>query len=114
MKYHIVSIPLWSREKGDYTARVTVPEELTHSALYNHTEAGKRVLFAIGGTAENGFCDNWDIYADEKGTLYSIARYGTTCESTFFGDVRHVRRLINQGHFHDTLTAYGRRLMEGA
>ena len=62
-------------------------------------------LFATGG-------GNWDYYANEKGTLYYIAKFGSGAASGYFGDCNHVRHLIYKGHFNPAqLTAYGRQLM---
>lgn len=113
MKEYTVFIPSYAPTRGEYEKPATIPEQLENHTFYGHTEHGKRILFAIGGTENDNFCSNWDIYADERGTLYSIARPGSGAGSTFFGDVAHVRNLIRAGHFSATLTEYGRRIMEG-
>lgn len=113
MKEYKVNIPSYSTTRGEYEKPATIPEELETFSFYNRTEHGRRILFAIGGTEKDNFCSNWDIYADERGTLYSIARPGSGAQSSYFGDVNHVKNLIRAGHFWHTLTEYGRRLMEG-
>ena len=102
----------YSRERGEYEQETETAETLTgyKSCCGLYFEIPLK-LFAIGGKPENNFSDNWDIYADEKGTLYSIARPGSGCGCTFFGDKNHIKNLIRQGHFSDTLTEYGKQLM---
>lgn len=101
----------WNKTRGEYEQETETAEILNGYMLYNSHCDGVLTLFAIGGKKENNFSDNWDIYADKKGTLYSIARPGTGCCSTFFGDKNHIKNLIRQGHFSDTLTEYGEQLM---
>lgn len=99
-------------------------EYITHSTGYNaklkkeyertHTTPdilNGMKLFAIGGNITNDFSTNWDIYANDHGTLYSIARPGTGCKNSYFGDVNHIRHLMRSGYWHDTLTSYGFSLM---
>ncbi|MBR2579211.1 MAG: hypothetical protein IKE41_03665 [Clostridia bacterium] len=97
--------------RGEYEQETETAETLNgykSGGLYFNTFL---ILFAIGGNAENNYCDNWDIYADKKGTLYSIARPGTSCGNSYFGDCNHIKNLIRQGYFSDTLTEYGKALM---
>lgn len=101
----------WSKERCEHEQETETAETLNSYILYNSHYDGKLTLFAIGGKKENRFCDNWDIYADEKGVLYSIARPGTGCGSTFFGDKNHIKNLMKQGYFSDTLTEYGKKIM---
>lgn len=42
-----------------------------------------------------------------------IARPDSGASNSSFGDVRHVKNLMRQGYFSDTLTDYGKILMEG-
>lgn len=101
----------WSKEKGEYKQETETAETLKGYASGKlYFEIPLR-LFAIGGNKQDNFCNNWDIYADKKGALYSIARPNSGCGSTFFGDCNHIKALIRQGYFHDTLTEYGRQLM---
>lgn len=75
------------------------------SAFCKFVEYSSLRLFA----RENG---NWDLYANEKGTLYYIAKFGSGAASGYFGDCNHVRHLIYKGYFNPAqLTAYGRQLM---
>ena len=113
MKYNTL-IPSYDIEKKqEYNKPYVTADTLTEYKLYKRTEQGKRILFAIGGSLKDGFCHNWDIYADEKGNLYSIARKGSGCEGTYYGDIRHIKHLMRTGHWHDTLTPYGFKLMKG-
>lgn len=110
----IAHIPHYSKERGEYQTEYRPAATLTTYRLYEHTEtpAAPRVLFAIGGTEEDGFSSNWDIYADPTtGTLYSIARPESGAGGTYFGHCDHVRNLMRQGSFSDTLTEYGKELM---
>ena len=110
MKTHFTS---WNATRGEYEQETETAETLkgyqSSCGLYFETEL---TLFAIGGEEKGGYSSNWDIYADKKGTLYSIARPGSTAESTYFGDKHHIKNLIRQGYFHNTLTDYGRQIME--
>lgn len=82
------------------------PEILKKYELYGHIESGHTLrLFAIGNA-------NWDYYADEKGTLYSIAKPGSKADGTYFGDCAHIRYLQRTTGFNATFTEYGKRLME--
>lgn len=101
----------FNRERGEFEQETETAETLNGYILYNSHCDGVLTLFAIGGKPENNFSHNWDIYADEKGRLYSIARPGTRCGSTIFGDKNHVKNLIREGCFSDTLTEYGKQLM---
>ena|GEM_PF-5915412 len=96
-------IPRYDVEaKKEYNQEHETPEKLNNL-----------MLFAIGGNITDSFCTNWDIYADESGTLYSIARDPKTgCKNSYFGDVHHIRDLMRCGHWHDTLTTYGFNLMK--
>ena len=81
------------------------PEILKEYELYGHTENYHTLtLFAVSGS-------NWDYYADETGTLYSIAKPGSGCQGTFFGDCNHIRHLINEGYWDGIFTEYGKKLM---
>ena len=111
MKLYRTLIPTWTKETGDTTKEAITPEYLTSYSLYDHEETGKRFLFAIGGKPENGFSSNWDLYIDDRGTIYSIAREGSTAHGTYYGDKNHIKRLIREGHFSDTLTEYGQSSM---
>lgn len=115
MKAYTTTIPTWSESRGEYKKPATTPEILNRYLLYGHeeTHAAPLVLFAIGGKPEDNYCSNWDIYADSKGTLYSIARPGSGASGSYFGDAAHVKRLMKQGYFSDTLTAYGEKLLKG-
>lgn len=58
---------------------------------------------------------NWNIYTDRtKKAFYCIAKPGTGCESSWFGDRRHIQRMIQEGHIRRSeLTRLGRRLILG-
>jgi len=102
----------WNKERGEYQKETETAETLKgyqSGGLYFETEL---ILFAIGGKPEENYCNNWDIYADKKGVLYSIARPKSTCSSTIFGDRNHIKRLIKQDCFSYTLTDYGKQIME--
>lgn len=67
---------------------------------------GNNRLFA---TSDGG---NWNYYANNKGIIYYIAKFGSGAASGYFGNCSHIRHLIKQGYFKPTqLTAYGRELM---
>lgn len=108
MKTHFTS---WNATRGEYKQETETAETLTGYKSGNLFFEIPLTLFAIGGKKEENFCSNWDIYADKKGALYSIARPNSGCGSTIFGDCNHVKNLIRQGYFSDTLTEYGRQLM---
>ena len=103
----------WSKEKGEYKQETTTAETLTGYTSCGLCFSVDLRLFAIGGSDTDNFCGNWDIYADNKGTLYSIARPNSGAGNSYFGDCDHVKYLMRKGYFHDTLTPYGRQLMEG-
>lgn len=113
MKMYTVSFTKWRRDIGEYKEAVSIPESLESYSLYGHTEtyAAPLILFAIGGSEKDGFCDNWDLYIDKKGTIYSIARPGSGADGTLFGDIQYIKHLIRMGGFSDTLTEYGRAKM---
>lgn len=102
----------WSRERGEYKQETETAETLKGYNSCGMFFETSLTLFAIGGKKENDFCDNWDIYANKEGTLYSIARPNSGCGNSYFGDKNHIKRLIKQGLFSDTLTEYGRQIME--
>ena len=106
-------IPTWTIETGDSTKDATTADILYKYSFYGReeTHAAPLVLFAIGGKKADGFTSNFDIYADNKGTLYSIPRKGSGCRGTYFGDVNHIRHLMRQGYFSGTLTLYGLKMM---
>lgn len=106
-------IPTWTKETGDSNKEARTADILNKYSIYGREEshASPLVLFAIGGKREEGFSDNWDIYADKNGTLYSIPRNGSGCSGTYFGDVNHIKNLMRKGHFSDTLTIYGLKMM---
>lgn len=98
---YLTQIPAYNAETHtEYTKLHTTPDNLNNM-----------VLFAIGGSLKDDFCTNWDIYATEDGTLYSIARNGSGCRNTYFGDVNHIRHLMREGYWSSTLTPYGFKLM---
>lgn len=103
----------WSKDRGEYKQETTTAETLTGYTACGMFFSVNLTLFAIGGREEDHFCNNWDIYADKNGTLYSISRPMSGCGNSIFGDCDHVKHLIRQGYFHDTLTTYGRQMMEG-
>ncbi len=58
---------------------------------------------------------NWDIHINSDGKALSIAT-AKGCESTFFGDVNHIRKLIANNLFNDELagiTEHGRKCLSG-
>lgn len=113
MKTYKTHFTTWSRDRGEYEQETETAEILYTYKLYNRVETFRAplILFAVGGNEKNNFSDNFDIYADKTGHLYSIARPGTGCEGTHFGDANHIRHLMRQGCWRDTLTEYGRELM---
>jgi len=61
---------------------------------------------------------NWDIYVDEKGALYSVAKPECRGENgynmdTFFGDKHHIRRLMAKGYFTCKPTDAGLGILSG-
>lgn len=110
---YITHFTSYTAERGEFKQETTTEETLTGYTACGLFFEKKLKLFAIGGTLEEGFCSNWDIFADETGALYSIARPGTTCGNSYFGNREHVQYLIMQGYFHDTLTEHGKKIMKG-
>jgi hypothetical protein len=62
---------------------------------------------------------NWDIYADEKGRLYSVGKpelrgaNGRDMD-TMYGDKHHIKKLMSQGYFtYKAVTEAGLELMSG-
>ena len=54
---------------------------------------------------------NWDIYTDGK-HMYSVAKPFTGAEDTQYGDIRHIKRMIKEGHIERSeLTKLGRHLL---
>lgn len=54
---------------------------------------------------------NWDIYTDGK-YMYSIAKPGSQANDSQYGDIRHIRRMIREGHIERSeLTRLGRHLL---
>lgn len=102
----------WNQERGEHEQETTTADKLTAWALYGREERGELYLFAIGGTESDNYSDNWDIYTDARGHLYSIARPGTTCGGTHYGDTRHIWQLMREGNWNDTLTPLGHAMME--
>lgn len=73
---------------------------------------GNNILFAIGGSIKDGFLHNWDYYINpDDGTLYYIAREGSSCKSGYFGDVSHIKYLMNTTGFSGVLTPAGFKAM---
>lgn len=109
MKIYKTNIPCWSKERGDYDKPAETPEKLYSYSFYNHQETTEKplILFAIGGNEKDNYSSNFDYYMKEDGTIYSIPRKESGCRGTYFGDVNHIKRLIRQGHFHNTFTTYG-------
>lgn len=63
--------------------------------------------------AESDPHSNWDLYINDKGQCISKAKKAG-CQSTFFGDVNHVAKLITQDHFNvNNLNEYGRKCLSG-
>lgn len=56
---------------------------------------------------------NWDLYADNQGRVFAIAKTGSGASSCYFGDRVHIRRLINRGIFDHIFTEYGLQFMQG-
>lgn len=51
---------------------------------------------------------NWTLFGNPAtGIIYSVARPGQGASSSYFGKADHVKRLIREGHFSDTLTEAG-------
>lgn len=71
--------------------------------------ATKKLRLAFIGDA------NWDIYADENDSLYSIPKQDAcpSCQASCFGDKEHIRRLMSSGYFSDQPTEAGLELLEG-
>ena len=113
MKTYTVYITKFDLNKGEYTEPVMISDTLkgyTSCGMWFDTELK---LFAIGNNKDNTYCGNWDIYADKENRLYSIARTGSGCGNTHFGDINHIKHLMRQGCWNDELTEYGKKLMEG-
>lgn len=72
---------------------------------------GDAVLFAIGGSIKDGFLHNWDYYITSDGVIYSIAREGSTCKNSYFGDVNHIKYLMKTTGFSGVLTPAGFKAM---
>ena len=114
MKTYRTHFTSWNKTRGEYEQETETAEILYKYSLYernSETFDAPLILFAIGGNEKNNFSSNWDIYASKRGTLYSIPRPGSGCRGTFYGDTNHIRHLMRQGYFSDTLTEYGRQLM---
>lgn len=105
-------IPRWSIDKGDYTTEVSIPDKLEGYASGNLWFDKELTLFALGSDRENTYRSNWDIYVDNKNHLYSIARKGSGCGSTYFGTLSHIEYLLRQGTWHDELTELGKQIMK--
>lgn len=59
---------------------------------------------------------NWDIFANEEGKLFSIAREGSGAENSHFGDKSHLLRLMNSKFFNfnnSEFTEAGLKLISG-
>lgn len=52
-------------------------------------------LYAVGGQD-----DNWDLYQNDQGYLYAIARPGTGCDDSCWGYPDHLARLTRRGIKH--------------
>lgn len=116
MKFYNTNVTQWSKKRGEYEEPTQTPDEITTFNFYGRIETRKNplLLFAIGGRLKNNFSDNWDIYTDQKGTLYSIPRKcAGSCQGTYFGDVHHIKNLMRKGYFRDTLTPRGFEMMKG-
>ena len=58
---------------------------------------------------------NWDIYLNSEGRALSIAKV-RGCESTFFGDIHHIHKLMANNLFNSEIkhiTEYGRECLQG-
>jgi hypothetical protein len=57
---------------------------------------------------------NWDLYANSKGQLMSIAKK-PSCQDSFYGDLRHLKHLIDKGWFteFEFITEFGLTLLNG-
>ena len=58
---------------------------------------------------------NWDMYANSKGRLMSIAKK-PSCEDSFFGDLGYLFTIMNKGWFidYEFFTEFGLSLVSGA
>lgn len=57
---------------------------------------------------------NWTLFGNpETGIIYSIARPGQGASSSYFGKADHVKNLIRDGFFSDTLTEAGQAFIYG-
>lgn len=57
---------------------------------------------------------NWTLFGNpDTGIIYSIARPGQGASSSYFGKADHVKNLIREGHFSDTLTEAGKAFVYG-
>lgn len=52
-----------------------------------------KTLYAIGD-------GNWDLYENDQGHLYYIAKPGTGCSNGIWGDKKHLDRLTRRGIKH--------------
>ena len=64
---------------------------------------------------ENDPASNWLLFADDDGSIWSIAKPEKLgCQNSFFGDVKHLIKLYNQGCLRfDYFTDYGISLLSG-
>lgn len=75
----------------------------------NHTQNTERRLVIIGDS-------NWDIYADGNNALWAIAKPNSGAKDSYFGDIHHIKRLMNNEHFcvdANQFTETGLALFEG-
>lgn len=98
------------RTKSDYyiykPMRATMPATIGNNYIKEYGYRGN--LYKI---SEN--VGNWDIYTDSEHVyMFSIAKPGTGCRCSQYGDIRHIRRMIREGHIKKSeLTKLGRKLL---
>lgn len=59
---------------------------------------------------------NWDIFANEEGRLFAVAKEGSGAETSHMGDKNHIVRLMSRGWFdlyRSTFTEAGLELFSG-
>ena len=84
---------------------VDIMHKSTEAERIARYEAAKKNLIQLTTEDEPS---NWTLFGDPAdGHIWSIARPGQGASSSWFGKSDHVRRLIREGHFHDTLTEAG-------
>lgn len=80
-----------------------IPPKQGYFPIYNGKVNKFLTLYAVGHPA-----GHWDLYQNQEGYLYAIARPGTNVASTCFGTKQYLAGLTGRGIRH------GYRVVEGA